>query len=181
MFFSSSVLSNSKKWKSQEIELQYNSIYEMPAKLITGEDILLSQFKGQVLIVVNVASEWGKTHTNYTQFVELYEEYSGRGLSILAFPCNQFGNQEPGTNQDIYNFAVQKYNVQFPMFGKVNVNGSRAHPLFLYLRKNLPGTLGQAIKWNFTKFLISREGVPIKRYATYTDPRQLEPDILRLL
>ena len=111
----------------------------------------------------------------------MHNEYASRGLNILAFPCNQFGNQEPGSNQEIHNFAVNKYNVQFPMFAKTKVNGNQAHPIFLYLRKNLPGTLGQAIKWNFTKFLISREGVPLKRYAPYTDPRQMEDDILKLL
>jgi len=113
--------------------------------------------------------------------MELYNEYSERGLNILAFPCNQFGRQEPGSNEDIYNFVRNKYCVTFPMFAKTRVNGNQAHPIFLYLRKNLPGTLGQAIKWNFTKFLIARDGTPVKRYATYTDPRQMEPDIVRLL
>jgi len=111
----------------------------------------------------------------------LYEKYHEQGFEIFAFPCNQFGNQEPGTEQEIKLFAKQKYGVTFPLFAKVEVNGANAHPLWVFLRKAQPGMLGDSIKWNFTKFLCDHNGIPVKRYATQTPPLSLEKDIAELL
>ena len=122
------------------------------------------------MVIVNVASKWGLTDVNYTQLVELHNKYSeSHGLRILGFPCNQFGSQEPGTDEEIKAFA-EKYGVKFDMFSKIKVNGSDAHPLFEYLKKKQGGTLGSFIKWNFTKFLINKDGIPVARYSPQTSP-----------
>jgi len=117
----------------------------------------------------------------YPQLQELYQKYEGRGLVVLAFPCNQFGKQEPGTNEEIKSFVTEKHNVTFPVFDKIDVNGAAAHPIFLFLRAKLTGTLGSSVKWNFTKFLCDRNGIPKLRYSPPTKPFSFEADIIKLL
>jgi len=138
-------------------------------------------YADKVLLVVNVASECGFT-SQYKDLQNLYEEFHSRGLEILAFPCNQFGGQEPGTPQQIEEFCSTKFGITFPIFQKTDVNGSHTHPLFVYLKTAAPGLLGtEAIKWNFTKFLIGRNGVPVKRYASASSPASISADIQQLL
>ena len=135
----------------------------------------------KVLLVVNVASECGFT-SQYKDLQTLYEEFHSRGLEILAFPCNQFGGQEPGTPQQIEEFCSTKFGITFPIFQKTDVNGPHTHPLFVYLKTAAPGLLGtEAIKWNFTKFLIGRDGLPVKRYASASSPASISADIQKLL
>lgn len=117
----------------------------------------------------------------YEQMVDLYKRHRDKGFEILAFPCNQFGKQEPGTNEEIKQFVAEKYGVSFPVFDKINVNGKDAHPIFIFLRSQLTGLLGSSIKWNFTKFLCNRKGLPVKRYGPPAKPLQMEDDILKLL
>ena len=141
----------------------------------------LRDYMGKVLLVVNVASECGFT-SQYRDLQSLYQEFHESGFEILAFPCNQFGAQEPGDDKQIEEFCRTNYGVTFPVFKKTNVNGSDAHPLFEYLKTAAPGLLGtQAIKWNFTKFVINREGLPIKRFASATSPKSIHADIQALL
>ena len=138
-------------------------------------------YADKVLLVVNVASECGFT-SQYKDLQTLYEEFHSRGLEILAFPCNQFGGQEPGTPQQIEEFCSTKFGITFPIFQKTDVNGPHTHPLFVYLKTAAPGLLGtEAIKWNFTKFLIGRNGVPVKRYASASSPASISADIQQLL
>jgi len=135
----------------------------------------------KVLLVVNVASECGFT-SQYKDLQTLYEEFHSRGLEILAFPCNQFGGQEPGTPQQIEEFCSTKFGITFPIFQKTDVNGPHTHPLFIYLKTAAPGLLGtEAIKWNFTKFLIGRDGLLVKRYASASSPASISADIQKLL
>ena len=135
----------------------------------------------KVLLVVNVASECGFT-SQYKDLQTLYEEFHSRGLEILAFPCNQFGGQEPGIPQQIEEFCSTKFGITFPIFQKIDVNGPHTHPLFVYLKTAAPGLLGtEAIKWNFTKFLIGRDGLPVKRYASASAPASISADIQKLL
>jgi len=117
----------------------------------------------------------------YEQMQELYKRHKDKGFQILAFPCNQFGKQEPGTNDEIKQFVKEKFNVQFPVFDKINVNGKDAHPVFIFLRSQLTGVLGSSVKWNFTKFLCNRQGIPVKRYGPPSKPFAFEDDILKLL
>jgi glutathione peroxidase len=138
-------------------------------------------YADKVLLVVNVASECGFT-SQYKDMQTLYEEFHSRGLEILAFPCNQFGGQEPGTPQQIEEFCSTKFGITFPIFQKTDVNGPHTHPLFVYLKTAAPGLLGtEAIKWNFTKFLIGRDGLPVKRYASASSPASISADIQKLL
>jgi len=153
------------------------SIYEFDVKDIDGNDVSLDKYKGKVCLVVNVASKWGFTNKNYTQLQALHAKLAEKGLAILAFPCNQFGSQEPGTNEEIKKFVQDNFGVQFDMFDKINVNGNQADPLFKYLKKMQKGTLGDFIKWNFSKFLVDRNGIPVKRYAPNTEPFSIEKDI----
>jgi len=160
-----------------------SSIYEFSAKTIDGEEVSLDKYKGRVCIVVNVASKWGKTKVNYTQLVEMHEKYSSEdgGLAILGFPCNQFGGQEPGTNEEIKAFA-DGYGVKFDMFEKIDVNGSDAHPLWKYLKAKQGGMLIDAIKWNFTKFVVNKEGIPVARFGPTDDPiPKVEKEVQKLL
>ncbi|WP_316569864.1 glutathione peroxidase [Neobacillus sp. YIM B06451] len=157
------------------------SIYEFNARLINGEDIPLSRFEGKVVLVVNTASKCGFT-PQYAELQELYETYKERGFTVLGFPCNQFMNQEPGSEEEIASFCKLNYGVAFPMFAKVDVNGDGAHPLFVYLANEAPGIMGsKRIKWNFTKFLIGRDGKPVKRFAPNDKPGELAKDIENLL
>lgn len=157
------------------------NIYSFEASTIQGKNISLDLYKGKTIIVVNTASKCGLT-PQYEGLEKLYQEYKDQGLVILGFPCNQFGNQEQGTEADIEEFCEINYGVSFPMFAKVEVNGKDAHPLFKYLKKELSGgLLGSRIKWNFTKFLIDKNGDPIKRYAPTVAPEKMEEDILKIL
>lgn len=160
-------MSNPENWKEAK------SIYEFSAQDIKGNEVPLEKYKGHVCIIVNVASQCGYTKNNYAELVELFDQYNeSKGLQILAFPCNQFGGQEPGTNEEICQFVAQK-NVKFDMFDKINVNGDDAHPLFKYLKHKQGGTLGNFIKWNFTKFIIDKNGQPVERHGPSTNPKDL--------
>ncbi len=158
-----------------------NSIYQFSASNIQGENVSLESYSGKVVLIVNTASHCGFT-PQYRGLEALYQTYKSRGLVILGFPCNQFGQQEPGDDQAIASFCELNYGVSFPMFAKVDVNGENAHPLFEYLKSAAPGILGsKAIKWNFSKFLINREGEAYQRYAPIETPATLAKDIERLL
>ncbi|MGA0019681.1 MAG: glutathione peroxidase [Steroidobacteraceae bacterium] len=157
------------------------SIYEMTAKDIEGRELSLASLQGRVLVVVNVASRCGFT-PQYAGLEALQRQYGDRGLTVLGFPCDQFGHQEPGDEAEIRNFCQTQYDVSFPMFSKIEVNGAGAHPLYAYLKSQAKGVLGtEAIKWNFTKFLIDREGRVVKRYAPQDKPEDLASDIEALL
>ncbi len=157
------------------------SVYDFSAKTLEGDEIPLSNFRGQVLLIVNTASKCGFT-PQYEGLEKLYEKLHGEGLTVLGFPCNQFGSQEPGSESEIGAFCQKNYGVSFPMFAKIDVNGDNAHPLYKYLKKEEKGVLGtQAIKWNFTKFLIDKNGNPVERYGSTTKPEDIEGDIKKLL
>ena len=154
------------------------SIYEFTANNLQGEPISLEKYKGHVCIIVNVASRCGHTKSNYEQLVKLYDDYSeSEGLRILAFPCNQFGGQEPGNSEKICKF-IETRNVTFDIFEKINVNGPKAHPLWNYLKEKISAEkTGKAIKWNFTKFIIDENGIPVKRYTSATKPLTMVKDL----
>lgn len=153
------------------------SVYDFEARQIDGTDVPLSRYKGQVLLIVNTASKCGFT-PQFEGLEALYKKYAGRGLAVLGFPSNQFGNQDPGTNEEIGAFCVKNYGVSFPMMEKIEVNGSGATPLYKWLTKEAPGLLGStAIKWNFTKFLVGKDGRVLKRYAPLDTPASMERDI----
>lgn len=154
--------------------------YEYAAKDLQGKEISMDEYRGKVVLVVNTASECGFT-PQFEGLEELFKKYKEEGLVILGFPCNQFGKQEPGDEKSIAEGCVVNYGVTFPMFSKVDVNGKEAHPLFKYLKKELGGLLGSKVKWNFTKFLIDRNGKPVKRFAPITKPESLEKDIKQLI
>ena len=157
------------------------SIYDFEAKDINGSIKKLSEYKGNALLVVNTASKCGFT-PQFEGLEKLYKNYSNKGFQILGFPCNQFGGQEPGDENEIKNFCSLTYNVTFPMFAKVDVNGNNAHPLYKYLKKNSKGFLGtEFIKWNFTKFLIGKNGEVLKRYAPTDTPEDISKDLDDLL
>lgn len=153
------------------------NIYYFSARTIDGPDQPLSDYRGQVLLIVNVASKCGFT-PQYSGLEALYRQYRGRGFAVLGFPCDQFGHQEPGDEAAIREFCTLTYAVSFPMFAKINVNGADAHPLYKFLKKALPGVLGlEAIKWNFSKFLVGPDGVPIRRYAPTDKPEGVAADV----
>lgn len=156
------------------------NFYELSARTIQGKEVKMDEYRGKVVLIVNTASKCGFT-PQYEGLEKLYEQYKDRGLVILGFPCNQFGNQEPGSENEIQESCQINYGVTFQLFGKVDVNGDKAHPVFQFLKKELPGLLGGKIKWNFTKFLIDRNGKPVKRFAPVTKPEKMEKDILKLL
>jgi glutathione peroxidase len=157
------------------------NVYDFSAKTIEGKDKPLSEYRGKVLLIVNVASRCGFT-PQYEGLQKLYAKYQPKGLEILGFPCNQFGAQEPGTESEIQSFCELNFGVKFQLFAKIDVNGEKTHPLFKYLTKDLPGILGtEAIKWNFAKFLVDKEGNPVKRYGSAEKPEGLEKDIEKLL
>jgi len=157
-----------------------SSFYEHRAVTLQGKEVSMEQYRGKVVLVVNTASQCGFT-PQYEGLQRLHETYGDRGLEVLGFPCNQFGHQEPGTDEEIGEFCRINYGVTFQMFSKIDVNGDDAHPLFVYLKDELPGKLGKNIKWNFTKFLIDPQGRPFKRYGSSTKPEKLVPDIEALL
>ena len=153
------------------------SIYDFHAKTLDGKDLALSTYKGDVLVIVNTASKCGFTN-QYEGLQELHKQFHLRGLKILGFPCNQFGSQEPGSEAEIGAFCQKNYGVEFQMFEKIDVNGAQAHPLYKYLTSEAPGIAGtEAIKWNFTKFLVDKNGKVLKRYAPDVKPQDLVKDI----
>jgi glutathione peroxidase len=156
------------------------SIYDFNAKSLAGDDTPLKRFEGKVLLIVNTASACGFT-PQYKGLEALQQNFGARGFSVLGFPCNQFGRQEPGSAAEIGQFCSSNYAVSFPMFDKIDVNGDNAHPLYKYLRGEKSGLLGSSIKWNFTKFLIDRSGNVVGRYAPTTTPESLTKDIEAML
>jgi glutathione peroxidase len=157
------------------------SLYDLSARDITGAERSLGDYRGKVLLIVNVASRCGFT-PQYTGLQALYRKYQDRGFEILGFPCNQFGSQEPGSEADIQAFCSTTYDVSFPLFAKVDVNGEHAHPVYRLLKGEKPGILGtEAIKWNFTKFLVNRQGEVVKRYAPTDKPEDLDAAVAALL
>ena len=153
------------------------SVYDFTATDIQGREVPLSLYEGQVLLIVNTASACGFT-PQYAGLQALHEQYAGQGLTVLGFPCNQFGHQEPGSAEEIAGFCERNFGVQFPMMEKIDVNGAHAHPLYRWLEAQAPGLLGsKAIKWNFTKFLVDRDGQVIRRYAPQDAPAKLAKDI----
>jgi glutathione peroxidase len=155
-------------------------IYDYTAKSLAGEDVSLKRFEGQVLLIVNTASACGFT-PQYKGLEALHQQLSPRGFSVLGFPCNQFGSQEPGDAKAIEQFCASNYAITFPMFSKIDVNGSNAHPLFQYLKSAKSGLLGPSIKWNFTKFLVDRSGKVVARHAPTARPESLTREIEGLL
>ena len=157
------------------------SIYDFSVKTIGGLETKLESYRGKTLLIVNVASRCGFT-PQYEGLENLYQKYGSQGLVVLGFPCNQFGAQEPGSENEIKNFCDTNYHVTFPLFSKVSVNGPEAHPLYSYLKKANPGILGtEAIKWNFTKFLVDKNGNVVKRFAPVERPESLEKEICAIL
>ena len=157
------------------------SIYDISVNDIHGKPVKLARYKRKVLLIVNTASKCGFT-PQYEGLEALHRNLNAKGLEVLGFPCNQFGAQEPGSEADIAQFCEMNYGVSFPMFAKVDVNGGHASPLYRHLKSAKPGVLGsEAIKWNFTKFLVDREGNVVERYAPQTEPKALEADIGKLL
>jgi glutathione peroxidase len=156
-------------------------LYDIPVRTILGDETTLRRYKGQVLLIVNVASRCGFT-PQYEDLEALYRRYQDRGFSVLGFPCDQFGHQEPGSAAEIRTFCSREYDVTFPLFAKIAVNGPDAHPLYQLLKGAQSGLLGTtAIKWNFTKFLVSRDGVVLRRYAPSITPSAIEADIVDAL
>ena len=156
------------------------NVYQFNFNQLDGKEVSLSDFKGKAILVVNTASACGLTY-HYTGLEKLYQKYKDEGLVIIGFPCNQFGTQEPGTSEEIQEFCTLNYDVTFPMSSKVEVNGKNEHPLFKYLKSELKGTLTDSVKWNFTKFLINKEGKPIARFAPNTTPEKISKEIETLL
>lgn len=156
------------------------SVYDYSATTIQGEEKPLSNYKGKVLLIVNTASQCGFT-PQFGGLQSLYDEYNDDGLEVLGFPCNQFGGQDPGSDEDISSHCQINYGVKFQMFSKIDVKGENTHPLFKYLKSEAKGILSEAIKWNFTKFLVDRDGEVIGRYAPQTKPESLKKDIEKAL
>lgn len=160
--------------------MQNKSFHQFKALSLQGKEVSMDTFKGKTVLVVNTASKCGLT-PQYEGLEQLYRNFKDDGLVILGFPCNQFGNQEPGDEKSISEGCLVNYGVSFPMFAKVDVNGPDSHPIFSYLRTELPGWLGNKVKWNFTKFLIDKDGKPVKRFSPTTAPAKLEKHIRKIL
>ena len=157
------------------------NVFDFSAPALDGTPVDLSSYRGQVLLVVNTASGCGFT-PQYRGLETLHRDYGERGFEVLGFPCNQFKNQEPGTEAEIGQFCERNFGVSFPLFSKIDVNGANAHPLFRHLKREAPGILGtELVKWNFTKFLVDRDGKVVKRYAPKTRPEEIRSDIEQLL
>ncbi|MCO5603037.1 hypothetical protein L7F22_057180 [Adiantum nelumboides] len=174
------------KVEDQQEVLQPESILRHEDKDIDKKDVSLSTFKGKVLLIINVASRCGLTNSNYNGLEELYSKLKDQGFEILAFPCNQFGGQEPGTNQEIKEFACSRFKAEYPIFDKVDVNGEKTAPLYKFLKSSkstglLGSLLGDNIKWNFEKFLVDKRGHIVQRYEPTTSPSKIEKDIENLL
>ncbi|HJV84777.1 MAG TPA: glutathione peroxidase [Noviherbaspirillum sp.] len=157
------------------------TVYDFNAKSLDGKPIDLKAYRGKVLLIVNTASNCGFT-PQYKGLEQVYEQFRDKGVEVLGFPCNQFGAQEPGTAEEIGTFCEKNYGVTFPLFEKIDVNGDNAHPLYKHLKSEARGLMGsEAIKWNFTKFLVRKDGTVFKRYAPQTEPKELMRDIEKLL
>jgi glutathione peroxidase len=156
------------------------ALHDFTAKLGTGEEQSLAAYRGQALLIVNVASKCGFT-PQYKGLQALHAEYAPRGFSVLAFPCNQYGRQEPGSDQEIASFCDWSFGMTFPLFAKIEVNGARAHPLYVWLKQQKGGLLGSGIKWNFTKFLVDKAGLVRARFAPTAKPETLSRDVAALL
>lgn len=154
--------------------------YDLSAVKMNGQNVSMEEYKGKVLLIVNTASKCGFT-PQLAGLEELYKEYKDRGFEVLGFPCNQFANQDPGTNKEINEFCLLNYGVSFSMFEKIDVNGENTHPIYKYLKKEAKGVMGEKIKWNFTKFLVDSKGNVIKRYGSMTKPEKIKSDIEKLL
>lgn len=158
-----------------------NGVYGFSAKSLDGKEIDMSTYQGKVMLIVNTASQCGFT-PQYGDLEKLHEKYADKGLTVVGFPCNQFGAQEPGSSSEIANFCQRNYGVKFQMMEKIDVNGKTEHPLYKFLKEHAPGVLGsEAIKWNFTKFLIDKKGNVVKRYAPSVNPADISTDIEREL
>ncbi len=173
--FSSAQSNNAKK-----NEVMEKVIFDFTAKSNKGQDIDFAQYKGKVLLIVNTASKCGFT-PQYKELEELNKKYADKGLVVIGFPCDQFGHQEPGTDSEIESFCQINFGVTFQLMSKINVNGDDAHPIYKFLKQKAPGFAFSAIKWNFTKFLVAKDGSTIKRYAPTTTPKSLEKDIEEFL
>ena len=156
------------------------NVYQFNFNQLDGQEVSMSEFKGKAILVVNTASFCGLTY-HYTGLEKLYQKYKERGLVIIGFPCNQFGKQEPGTSEEIKEFCNLNYDVTFLMSTKVDVNGKNAHPLFKYLKSELKGKLNDSVKWNFSKFLIDRDGIPFKRFSSTVEPEDISASIEEVL
>ncbi|MDO3695043.1 glutathione peroxidase [Wenyingzhuangia sp. chi5] len=156
------------------------NFYNLKATLLNGETVSMEQYKGKTIIIVNTASKCGLT-PQYEGLENLYQKYKEQGLIILGFPCNQFGKQESGSSEDIQEFCQINYGVSFPMFEKIEVNGTNTHPIFKFLKSKLGGCFGSKIKWNFTKFIVDKNGKPVKRFAPITKPEKMEKLITKIL
>jgi glutathione peroxidase len=158
-----------------------STVYDFSATSIEGQPVEMSTYRDKVLLIVNTASQCGFT-SQYQGLQSLHDKYASRGLAVLGFPCNQFGQQEPGSATEIQSFCEKRFGVSFPLFEKIDVNGANAHPLYQYLEKAAPGIFGtEGIKWNFTKFLVDGSGKVINRYGSTTEPKDIERDIEALL
>jgi glutathione peroxidase len=157
-----------------------NNFYSLSAKSIQNQEIKMEDFAGKTILVVNTASKCGLT-PQYAGLENLYQKYKDKGLVILGFPCNQFGKQEPGDEASIANTCLRNYGVSFPMFAKVDVNGSGTHPIFSHLKSKKGGFLGSSIKWNFTKFMLNKEGKVVERFSPTTKPEEIEKYLIRIL
>ncbi|XP_058082165.1 probable phospholipid hydroperoxide glutathione peroxidase isoform X1 [Magnolia sinica] len=157
------------------------SIHDFTVKDARGNDVDLSTFKGKVLLIVNVASQCGLTNSNYTELNQLYDKYKNQDFEVLAFPCNQFGSEEPGDNEQILDFVCTRFKAEFPIFDKVDVNGDNAAPVYKFLKSSKGGLFGDSIKWNFTKFLVDKDGHVVDRYAPTTSPLSIEKDMKKQL
>lgn len=156
------------------------NFYELSAKDINGKEVYMEDFKGKVVLIVNTASKCGLT-PQFTELEEIYNEYKDKGVEVLGFPCNQFANQDPASNKEISNFCLINYGVTFKMFEKIDVNGEKAHPIYKFLKSKASGILTDDIKWNFTKFLIDRDGNVVERFSPTTKPSKMKNDIEKLL
>ncbi|XP_050227965.1 probable glutathione peroxidase 8 [Mercurialis annua] len=157
------------------------SVHDLTVKDAKGNDVNLSRFKGKVLLIVNVASKCGMTNSNYTELNQLYEKYKDQGFEILAFPCNQFGDEEPGSSDEITEFVCTRFKSEFPIFDKIEVNGENSSSLYKFLKSGKWGIFGDDVQWNFAKFLVSKDGKVVDRYYPTTSPLSLEYDIKKLL
>lgn len=158
-----------------------STIYDFSAENSQGENVSLNEFSGRVLLIVNTASKCGFT-PQYEGLEKLQEDFHAKGFDVLAFPCNQFGGQEPGSNEEIVEFCTTRFSATFPIFAKIDVNGADTHPLYAWLKQQAKGIMGtERIKWNFTKFLINRQGEVVKRYGSQAKPEQIADDIAALL
>nr|GEX68823.1 glutathione peroxidase [Tanacetum cinerariifolium] len=174
-------VSSSFRYRFGVFAMAGKSIYDFTVKDIERKEVPLSKFKGKVLLIVNVASQCGLTSSNYSELTQIYNKYKDQGLEILAFPCNQFGFQEPGSNSQIKDFACTRFKAEFPIFDKIDVNGPFTAPVYQFLKSSSGGLLGDLVKWNFEKFLVDKNGKVVERYLPTTSPLQIENDIKKLV